>query len=164
MENIQFPWIDIQLSTAYITAAIRNILNPVYLETTACLDILIREFSNGQIVAVSDGSFIPSTKGVAAVWIIESQCKSQWIMGLIHTPDPKDELNAYRSELTGLVAIMVTMKILSHCCPSPTHLIIACNGLLALKVITANRNDITANSPHADLQNIILDIWVNSST
>lgn len=48
----------------------------------------MEEFSNSQIVTVSDGSFLGSTKGAAAAWIIESQCKLQWIMGSINTPDP----------------------------------------------------------------------------
>jgi hypothetical protein len=161
-DDLQYPWIDIQPTLVSIKAAIRHILKPYYLETTSRIDILLNEFSTGQIVAVSDGSFLSTTKSAAAAWIIESQCKSQWIMGSLSTPGSMDEASAYRSELTGLTAISVTLKILSHCRPSPAHLIIACDGLSALQVLKANRDTITANSPHADLQSIIVDIWTNS--
>jgi hypothetical protein len=85
-------------------------------------------------------------------------------MGSIHTPGPEDELSAYRSELTGLVAISVTIKILAQCCPSPRNIIIACDGLAALRVITTGKDAITANVPHADLQSIIADIWTDNPT
>ena len=161
--DVQYPWHDVQPTVPSINAAIRHTLKPFYLETTDQLDILLQEFSTGQVVAVSDGSFLSDTGGAAAAWIIESQCKSQWIMGSLHAPGSRADTSAYRSELTGLTAISVTLKILSHCCPSPAHLIIACDGLSALKVLTANRDIIKANTPHADLQSIISDIWTHST-
>jgi hypothetical protein len=118
-EEAPSPWAGIYPSKASITIAIRNILNPVYLETTERLDILQQDFSTGQVIAVSDGSFMKANNGAATAWIIESQCKTQWIMASIHTPGPTEALSAYRSELTGLAAISVTLRILSQCCPSP---------------------------------------------
>jgi hypothetical protein len=96
--------------TTSITTAIKNTLKPAYIETTEWLDILLDKFSNGQIVAVSDGSFLGSTIKAAAAWILESQCRSQWIMGSMNTPGSKDNFSAYRSELTGLAAISVTTR------------------------------------------------------
>jgi Reverse transcriptase (RNA-dependent DNA polymerase). len=158
------PWDNVQPTSTSITTAIRNTLQPAYIETTERLDILLDEFSHGQIVAVSDGSFLSSTRSAAAAWILESQCKSQWIMGSIYTPGSEQDFSAYRSELTGLAAISVTIKILSTCCPSPPQVIIACDGLSALNVLTTPKETITANSPHADLQSIIVDLWAESAT
>jgi hypothetical protein len=164
VEEVPSPWAGIYPSKELITIAIRNILNPVYLETTERLDILQQDFSTGQVIAVSDGSFMKANNGAATAWIIESHCKTQWIMGSIHTPGPTEALSAYRSELTGLAAISVTLRILSQCCPSPPHIIIACDGLSALNVLTTNKDDISANSLNADLQSLIADIWAEIPT
>jgi hypothetical protein len=159
-----FPWSGMSPDKASIIGVIRESLNPAYLETSERLDILLREFSQGQIIAVCDGSFFNDSKDAAAAWILETQCRTQWIMGSISTPGSKDDQSAFRSELAGLAAISITLKVLSQCCPSPANVIIACDGLSALRVFTTKKDTLTANFPHADLQSIIVDIWSASST
>jgi len=126
-------WDNIVASRDSIMRKVDELLCPIYLESSGQLDIFFYEFSSGQLVAVSDGSYFPDIKGASAAWIIESRCKTQWIRGSILTPGPLDELSAYRSELTGLLAITITFKILACCLPQPRHAIIGCDGEAALQ-------------------------------
>jgi hypothetical protein len=98
---------------ALILRIIEESLKPVYLECTDHLDCLFRDFSEGTVVTVSDGSFFPDTKQAACAWLIESSCRSQWIMGSIKTPGNIQDHSAYRSELAGLMAISMVLKFLS---------------------------------------------------
>lgn len=154
-------WTPFQATKERIIHKIEDILQPIYLATSDHLDTLFRDFSNGQVVAVSDGSFFPNTKRAAAAWVIESQCRTQWIMGSILVPGSKDEFSAYRSELTGLLAISITLKLFSCCLTQPRHIIIGCDGETALRTLLKTRAEITANSPHSDLQSILVDVWAN---
>jgi exonuclease III len=151
--------VNLPVTQESIVQKIEEILHPIYIEKTNSLDILFRDFSNGQVVAVSDGSYFPDIKRAAAAWIIESQCRTQWIMGSIMVPGPIEDFSAYRSELTGLLAITITLKLLSCCFSQPRHLIIGCDGDAALTSLTQAREDITANSAHSDLQSMMVDLW-----
>lgn len=130
---------------ASIIQKIEDLLKPVYLETSDNLDRLLQDFNTGQTVAVSDGSFFPETGASAAAWIIESKCQTQWIRGSLLTPGPIQDFSAYRSELTGLLAISVTLKILASCTRSPKHTIIGCDGKAALQVLTLSKHNFSPN-------------------
>jgi hypothetical protein len=153
------PWNNIQATKESILAAIEVILKPVYCEASLSIDLLVQEFMTGQVMAVSDGSYFSDTQSAAAAWIITSQCNTQWIRGSLLTPGPSREFNAYRSELTGLLAITVTVKILSCCLSQPNHIIIGCDGLAALQVLQSRREELTMTLPHVDLRSIIVDLW-----
>jgi hypothetical protein len=110
-------------------------------------------------VAVSDGSYFPEEKKAAAAWIIESACGTQWIMGSLLIPGSEASYSSYRSELTGLVAISLTMKILAGGCAQPKHVIIGCDGKSALNSLSLTKDDLTANTSNYDLLSILVDIW-----
>jgi hypothetical protein len=115
------------------------------------------------VVAVSDGSFLRETTQSAAAWIIESECGTQWIMGSLFVPGIREDYSSYRSEVTGLVAISLTLRILAGGCSQPRHIIIGCDGQSALLALCTKREDMNAKCKHADLLSILVDVW-NSST
>jgi hypothetical protein len=139
-------WENIIATKDSILQKLGDIIHPIYLESSGQLDILFHDFSTGQVIAVSDGSYFPGTNRISAAWIIESKCQTQWIMGSILTPGPTEDFSAYRSQLAGLIAITITLKILACCLPSPRHIIIGCDSQAALQSLTMNREDITSNS------------------
>jgi hypothetical protein len=49
---------------------IKESLSLAYLHSTDHLDLLFHDFSNGTMVAVSDGSYISDTKCAACAWLI----------------------------------------------------------------------------------------------
>lgn len=122
-------------------AKLEEILKPVYLEASDNIDQLLLDFGTGQTVAVSDGSYYQETDGAAAVWVIESKCHIQWIRGSMLTPGPITDFSAYRSKLTGLLAISITFKLLLLCTQVPRHSIIRCDGKAALQVLRLSRED-----------------------
>lgn len=154
-------WSNIRATKHSVITAITNTLNPVYLETSDSLDMLFRDFTQGTIIAVSDRSHQPTMNGAAAAWIVESECRSQWILGTINTPGPSTPFSACRSELIGLTAISVTLKVLASCLQQPRHVIIGCDGKCALYSLLLNHEDITANTKNADLLAINADIWTS---
>jgi hypothetical protein len=66
-------WDNIMASRESIMQKLDESLRPIYLESSDQLDILLHEFSTGQLVAVSDGSYFPDIQGASAAWIIESR-------------------------------------------------------------------------------------------
>ena len=108
---------------------ITEVLQPVYLESTDQLDILFEDFSNGTMVSVSDGSYYSDSNKAACAWLVESACRSQWILGSMMIPGNTDDHSAYRSELGGLLAISVIIKLLEGCSSPPRHLINGCETL-----------------------------------
>jgi hypothetical protein len=155
------PWMRIEATKASILGAINRLLKPVYIETSESLDLLFRDFTRGTTVSVSDGSYYPNEHRAAAAWMVESECRTQWILGSLLSPGPVSSFSAYRSEVTGLTAISVTMKILASCLPQPQHTIIGCDGQSALVTLQRRQEEINANTKSADLVSIITDIWTS---
>jgi hypothetical protein len=85
-------------------------------------------------------------------------------MGSMYTPGDISSLNAYRSEVMGLLAISVTLKVLACCSRAPPHTIIACDGKAALQTLHESRDSISYNSPHADLKSAMVDLWTTMET
>jgi hypothetical protein len=158
-ENHHSIWGHFEVTKDTILTKIKEIIDPIFIDSSEELDLVIRDYSNGTIVTVSDGSFLSERKQAAAAWIIESNCGTQWIMGSLAVPGSEEEYSSYRSELTGLTAISLTLKLLACGCPQPQHVIIGCDGKAALKALTVHREDISANSPNADLLCLLVDIW-----
>jgi hypothetical protein len=132
-----------------------------FLQVTDNIDQLLQDFTAGSTVSVSDGSYYPDQGKAAAAWIIESSCRTQWIIGAITVPG---QFNSYRSELTGLLGILITLRLLAICTPQPRHCIIGCDGKAALKSLMTNKDDIGANSNNADIVSSISDIWISLDT
>jgi hypothetical protein len=157
-------WSNTDASKESILQKLEEILHPVYLEASDNIDQLLRDFGTGQTVAVSDGSYYQEINGAAAAWVIESNCQTQWIRGSMLTPGPMRDFSAYRSELTGLLAISITLKLFSLCTQAPQHSIIGCDGKAALQVLQTSREDLSINTSHADISSIIVDTWSSMTT
>jgi hypothetical protein len=157
-------WSNTDASKESILQKLEEILHPVYLEASDNIDQLLRDFGTGQTVAVSDGSYYQEINGAAAAWVIESNCQTQWIRGSMLTPGPMRDFSAYRSELTGLLAISITLKLFSLCTQAPQHSIIGCDGKAALQVLQTSREDLSINTSRADIRSIIVDTWSSMTT
>jgi hypothetical protein len=140
---------------------INQTLQPEFLVASDNLDILFHDFSQGTTIAVSDGSYYPDQKRASGAWIIESTCRSQWIMGSMTCIGTSETFSSYRSELMGLVGISVTTRVLANCLPQPAHYLIGCDGLAALNTITLKTEDISAKLSNWDLISILHDIWIS---
>lgn len=155
--------------TAPLTAAkeaildmINQTLQPEFLVASDNLDILFHNFfSQGPTIAVSNGSYYPDQKRVSGAWIIESTCRSQWIMGSMTCIGTSETFSSYRSELMGLVGISVTTRVLANCLLQPAHYLLGCDGLAALNTVTLKMDDISAKLSNWDLISILHDIWTS---
>jgi hypothetical protein len=78
-------WDEFPVDRAHLLERLKEALPLVYLDATADLDLLFQDFSQGTMVAVSDGSYFPETQNAACAWLMESSCQTQWIMGSIIT-------------------------------------------------------------------------------
>jgi hypothetical protein len=132
------PWDHISSTKAAVIQCITQLLHPAYTAFSYNLDLLIQDYMNGQTVSVSNGSYFPVETQAAVAWIIESNCRTQWIMGSLITPGPSIDYSAYCSELTGLLAISVTLRLLPICFPPSHHSIIGCDGQATLSILTTH--------------------------
>jgi hypothetical protein len=84
-------------------------------------------------------------------------------MGSFITPGPSKDYIAYQSELMGLLAISVTLRVLAICFPPPPHSITGCDGQAALSILNTPRYEVMANSSNSDLCSQIADIWSSTN-
>jgi exonuclease III len=154
----------LQPSRNSILDSLQSSIQPEFLDATNDIGKLLQDFRNGTVVSVSDGSYYPELGKAAGAWIIESSCRQEWIIGAMTVQGHRDDFNSYRSELTGLLGISVTLRTLATCFPAPQHAIIGCDGKAALQSLILNREDINANSKHADILSSIIDIWTSFRT
>jgi hypothetical protein len=99
---------------------------------------------------VTDGSYKDSD-GTAA-WIIESQDGTEFIMGLSLVPGPCNIQNAYRSELTGILAILLQLRnIMQQWNFTSIGGTIGCDNMAALFCGTDGSSNLSCKTKHADL-------------
>jgi hypothetical protein len=115
----------------------------------------------GTIQAVSDGSFKDS-HGTAA-WLLEvaPDCT---IYGLAVVPGCGSDQSAYRSELTGLYGIAMTVRFLESKYSFHGTVIIGCDGLSALNKARFDSDFANPNEPQFDLITAIRQIRQKSSS
>jgi hypothetical protein len=113
-------------------------------------DNLQEEWNNrtGDVRAVSDGSF-KNAHGTAA-WIIfiSNRCI---IKGRAIAPGHPDDQSAYRSELTGLYGIVMTIRHLEKHFHLTGDITVGCDGLSALTKASIQSDFINPNEPQFDL-------------
>jgi len=98
---------------------------------------VIQALCNGKVVAVSDGSFKDYAR--AAAWTIKGDTTDNRVVGTGLTPGNAVDQSAYRSELFGLWGILASLKQFSEDNSiAHGHLMIACDGLSALKKAQSN--------------------------
>jgi hypothetical protein len=102
----------------------------------------------GNVRAVSDGSF-KNAHGTAA-WIIfiSNRCI---IKGRSIAPGHPDDQSAYRSELTGLYGIVMTIRHLEKHFHLQEDITVGCDGLSALTKASIQSDFINPNEPQFDL-------------
>ena len=114
---------------------------------------LLHDLQKGTELAMSDGSYYPDSNVTTSAWILESSDGTQSISGLT-TPFFSPTCNgAYRSEISGLLAIIhiTTYLTLEHNLSEPT-ITIGCDNIKALT--TCFDMDYLHRNPtakHADL-------------
>lgn len=138
---------------------VQLILEPESLEMTEHIDVLLQDFMEGTVIAISDGSYFPHDNTAAGAWIVESRCRTQWIMGSMTCTGPRENFNSFRSELVGLLGASVTLQTLAACVRPPPRVIIGCDGDAALDTLTLPIEKINTNLKHWDLISCIHDIW-----
>jgi hypothetical protein len=67
---------------------------------------ILEDMQQGNILVICDGSFQPSVKRGCAAWILEGTSCHQQITGKVTTPGSMEDLSAYRSELSGILAAL----------------------------------------------------------
>jgi hypothetical protein len=72
---------------------------------------IAKAITQGEAIAISDGSF--QDQFGTASWVIEGNCDRGRITGDVTIPGYYTDHSSYRSELTGIYAIMVCVK---HLC------------------------------------------------
>jgi hypothetical protein len=109
----------------------------------------------GTIQAVSDGSFKASHGTAAWMAVISSVCI---IYGLSVSPGEASDQSAYRSELTGLYGIAMTIRHLERKFSFRGKVIIGCDGLSALTRASFDCDFTNPNEPQFDLITAIRQI------
>jgi len=112
------------------------------------LSLLCQDLANEYGFAVSDGSF-KECNGVAA-WIIEGPSGANRLLGTCLTPGAPEDQSAFRSKLTGLYRILLTLHFLFLDKGTPTPLVISCDGKLTL-MQAKSMDPLLPSKPHYDL-------------
>jgi hypothetical protein len=142
-----------------IETRLQDVLRPDFIQITNDIDRIIHDYTEGTVVSVSDGSYYPDSGQAAAAWIIELACRTQWIIGAMTVPGPRSQFSSYRSELTGLLGITISLRLLATCAAPPNHCIIGCDGEAALRALTIKKMDVGTNNSNADIISMITDVW-----
>jgi hypothetical protein len=106
--------------------------------------------SDVSIIAVSDGSF-KDTFGTAA-WTIGTETEEHLIAGKAICPGGPDHQSSYRSELTGLYAILaITNQMCLYFDIKEGHIEIGCDGQSALQTAFEYEPILSADLPDFDI-------------
>ena len=107
----------------------------------------------GNAIALSDGSF-KNQRGASA-WVIEGDNEIGRIKGWNMVPGSNEDQSAYRSELTGLLALLVmTGEICKHHDIMEGSITIGCDGLSALEQTSGEEDIIPLRASDYDI------LWV----
>lgn len=112
------------------------------------------------ISAVSDGSFKQGHGSAAWIVVISPSCQ---IFGSTVVPGEPEDQSAYRSELTGIYGIVMTIRHLEQHFHVTGAITVGCDGLSALNKARLKTDFIDPNEPHFDLIMAIRHICNESS-
>jgi len=125
-------------------------------EATGDPKAIVSAIGDGIAMAVSDGSF--KEWSGAAAWTIEGADANTKVTGMCLVPGSEEDHSAYRSELMGLLGIMLTLYGLQEQSRTKTGSIrVCCDGKSALER-TASALPAGAMEPHADLITAICNL------
>jgi len=110
---------------------------------------IVRAIHDGKAIAVSDGSYKEGCG--AAAWTIEGADATDKIIGAGLVPGTTDDHSAFRSELMGLLGIMLLLKDLQEQYGATSGRIqVFCDGKSALGR-AASSSPVSITEPHSDL-------------
>lgn len=117
---------------------------------------LVNGIKKGTARAVSDGSYFPDTGVGTAAWTIESENQLDYITGTLIVPGPPSVQSAYRSKLTGILAILEKLRVLcSNHNILKGQITISCDRITALlQSLTTNPLSQSPNILHSDILSI----------
>ena len=120
---------------------------------------LAEHLKEGNVQAVSNGSFIQAEMVGSAAWIIESTDGTISTESTIITSGEAKIQNPYRSELFGILGILATIQQLCNEFDVDNGSItIHCDGDSAIKRINNSYNRVSNRSQHFDVINSILSL------
>ena len=121
--------------------------------STPAIDLqLAQHITQGTLLAVSDGSYFDEHKTGGAAWYIESPSSMAHSFGCCITPGPPSAQNAFRSELMGILGLIVHInKIATTHNISTGTVTIQCDGESALNAVNSHHSIIHNNRKHFDL-------------
>jgi hypothetical protein len=121
-------------------------------------DIVAEAIRNRTAIAVSDGSF-KDTYGTAA-WVLEGDSSDGRIVGRVIAPGNDVDHSAYRSELSGILAVMIMVKhICEHHKIKEGAVELACDGLSAIDKAFSYVSLLHIDEPDFDLIAAIKHQW-----
>ncbi len=122
-------------------------------------EIILKLYS-GEIVAVSDGSFLPRKRTGSAGWCLATKQGAVLLEGGGLIPGLKGQQSAYRSECGGILgSVTVCLILVSLLAPPDKYTFqIACDGEGALyQCISMPRDKISSSMAHADIISRVKD-------
>jgi len=118
----------------------------------------LHDLRRGQVTAVCDGSFFPTSQTGTAAWILVSSNSTYSRWGRICTPGEKHIQNAYRSELLGITALMAEIAHISKVHSVEAAISIGCDNKGAVDKLNRLQVPVSSNSHHFDLFQTIQQI------
>jgi hypothetical protein len=120
--------------------------------------IIADSIRNSVAIAVSDGSF-KDTYGTAA-WVLEGENSIGRIIGRVIAPGAESDQSAYRSELSGILAVMIMVKNLClYHNITDGAVELACDGLSAIDKSFSYVSLLHIDEPNYDLITAIKHQW-----
>lgn len=121
--------------------------------STSSISKLLRDICKGTAIAVTDGSYFPSLIQGTAGWTIESSDGTEYITGISVVPGPEEIQNPYRSETTGVLAILEKLyQLCTNYRLLAGGITLGCDCISALRQgININKARVSCKKLHNDL-------------
>ena len=144
---------EFTIDASTINTPLRTSWLQIQKQQDGLLSDIARALEKGNAIGVSDGSFSELKGKGTAAWIITNPDRSAYVSASAISPGVKDIQNAYRSELTGILAILEELKaICDQWGLKKGRCTIFCDGLSALnRVDELDDTNLSSKSSSADL-------------
>ncbi len=127
------------------------------------IEQIIQSFQKGEIIAVTDGSYMDNHKIGTAAWIITNNEETVKVEGRCHTPGIDSQINAFRSEAVGVTSILNWVNnICKHKQIHEGKMVIACDCKSVVTIMedwTIER--MNPNQDNADILSLLLKLRNN---
>jgi hypothetical protein len=110
-----------------------------YVHLPSTYDSLLLDIQEGQVILISDGSYMPQDNFGTAAWILEGKRSTLQISGRVTTPGQDITQSAYRSELAGILAAITVINALASFHNIHSSITILCDCEKGLEKTFSNR-------------------------